>query len=80
MKKVWRENNKERISEWGKDYRIKNIDDITKYQKRYYEQNKDKLNEQRKQKVICNRCGFEVKKNSLPRHKRSLKCINFKPS
>ena len=43
----------------------------------YYEDNKEKLLDQNKIKVICDHCGCESTKQNLKRHQLSKKCINF---
>ena len=78
--KKYRKDNKDNIAERKKIYYESNKDKILEKHKQWYENNKYKLSEQRKQKVICDRCGFEGRKDCLQEHKRSFKCINFKPS
>ena len=45
--------------------------------KQYYIDNIEKITETRKQKVKCDKCGCEVRKDGLAKHKKTLKCINF---
>ena len=47
-----------------------------KYNIEYYHTNKEKL----KEKVKCVKCGSVLLKNSLGRHKKTQKCINFVPN
>ena len=75
--KKYREDNKDKLAEQAKQYRQDNKDKITDCKKEWYEANKDKILERQKQKVICDRCGSEVRKNGLAEHKKSKKCINF---
>jgi hypothetical protein len=69
------ENNKEKIAEHQKEYRENNKEKIAEHQKEYYESNKEKKLE----KIQCDKCGFEVSKCNLTKHKKTQKCINFKP-
>ena len=45
------------------------------YQNQYNLINKERLS----QKTLCDHCGCNVRKDCLTRHKRTQKCINFKP-
>ena len=69
--------NKEKIKEQKKQYRENNKEKL----KEYYENNKEKIKEKaretRKQKVICDHCGCEIRKDCLLRHQRTKKCIDF---
>ena len=78
--KEYYEANKDKLLEGMKEYRESNKDKIAEYKKQYRQANKEKIAEQRKQRVICDRCNFEGNKYSLPRHKKTQKCINFNPS
>jgi len=57
--------------EWFEDNRNKFLEYQTQYNqdKRYIGNQKD----------ICENCGFLVCKRNMKRHKKSQKCINFKP-
>jgi len=79
-RKQYNIDNKDKI----KQYRIDNKDKIEQYRidnkdkiKQYYVDNKDKILKQHKKKVKCDKCGCEVRRNVLVRHKKSQKCINF---
>ena len=65
-------NNKEK----SKLYYKNNKDIINKKRENYFKQynldNKDKLSEKRKLKIVCD-CGFEITKLNLQRHKKSSK-------
>ena len=93
--KEWRKDNRDKISEKGKQYYRNNVEKISEKTKQYYQTNLDKILEQKKQnyqankeiilkqqkqKTTCDHCGCIVRYNGLPRHKRTQKCINFKPS
>ena len=75
--------NKDKIAEQRKQYRKENADKIKEYGKQYikqyYLENKDKIAEKLAEKVKCDNCGCNVRKDYLVKHKRTQKCINFKP-
>jgi hypothetical protein len=45
------------------------------YQKHYYHEKKDKIFEQRKRRVNCDKCDLEVGAQQLYRHKKSKCCF-----
>jgi len=47
------------------------------YNKNYYEKTKQRLLEQKKQKIECKFCLSLVSKNDINRHYRTIKCIKF---
>ena len=59
-------------------------DEILAKQKANYETKKDIINEKRrntdKPKINCDHCGMLVSKMNILTHKKTQKCINFKPS
>ena len=67
--------NKDKKSEYDKEYRQQNKDKRLEYDKEYYQQNKDKILEYRKQKIECNICGCIIRRDCLPRHQRTNKCL-----
>jgi hypothetical protein len=67
--KQYYQNNKEKAKQYYQNNKEK--------AKQKYQDNKDKILDKTKQKVKCDKCGCEVRKNTLIRHKRSQKCINF---
>ena len=80
--KQYREDNKEYQKEYREDNREKikqyyeaDKEQILKRAKQYYEANKQKLTE----KVKCDKCGCEVRRDGLVKHKKTKKCINFTP-
>jgi hypothetical protein len=75
--KKYGKDNKEKIQEKSKKYYENNKEQIAEYKKKWCEANKEILHEKRKEKVICDHCGFESIKNNLTRHQKSKKCINF---
>ena len=58
-----------RTSEECKEYQ-------KEYHKEYYELNKEKLNEKRKKKIVCE-CGSEISFSTKSIHLRSIKHQNF---
>ncbi len=71
--------------EYIKQYREQNKDDIHKYQKQYYEinkdkkkqyreQNKDKILKHSKEKITCTYCGVCIRRSIIARHHKSKKC------
>jgi hypothetical protein len=70
-KKQYYENNKEKILGGSKQYYEDNKDVILGKSKQYYENNKEK----RKEKIKCEVCNCEVRKDSFKRHERSKKHI-----
>jgi len=56
---------------------FKNEKEYREYHKKWYETNKNKINdEKRKEKINCE-CGSVVRKSDIARHKKSKKHINF---
>jgi len=68
-KKEWRENNKQKTSIHNKKYCENNKDKI----KEYRENNKDKMKEYRKLEWYCSACKCNVKKCNKSRHLKSQK-------
>lgn len=79
-KKIYRENNKEKMSERNKTYYQNNKTEINEKRKEsskiYRENNKEKINEKAKEKITCE-CGSIVRKEKLPRHKKTNKHIQL---
>ena len=76
-KKKYRQENADKIKEQSKKYYEDNADKIKEHHKKYYEDNADKIAERDKEKINCDICGCEVRKQGLKRHKRTQKCMNF---
>ena len=72
--------NKDKIIERSIQYYIHNKDKVIGRSNQRYIDNKDIINEKRKQKTTCDHCGSIVTKSDMARHKKTKKCINFKPS
>ena len=60
------------MSEYMKQYREQNRDEINEKMKQYREQNRDEINEKQRQKVTCE-CGCDVAKYYLSVHRKSKK-------
>jgi hypothetical protein len=77
-KKEYRRNNLEKIRDYNKKYREENQDkekhNIT--MQTFYINNRDRINEKRKQKVPCE-CGCIVSKCQLTKHLKTLKHSNL---
>ena len=52
---------------------------ILESQRNHYDKNKEKCLARGKEKVECENCKSLVSKNGMAAHKRSDKCINYKP-
>ena len=71
--KKYRKLNEEQLAEKAKEYYKNNRDKIKEREKKYRELNKEK----RSEKIKCDKCGCEIIRRSLARHKKSKKCQNF---
>ena len=72
----WRENNKGYYKEYIEKWRKNNKEKVKEYKIKHYQENRDKISEKNKVKVICN-CGCEIRKDKLVRHMKSQKHIKF---
>lgn len=88
QKKEYYKANKDKIKKYRKEYQKLNANKHKEYMKNYYKankekmikqikKNKDKIKEQIKQKIKCPFCCSFVRKDSLKRHQRSIKCKKF---
>lgn len=75
-KKLYRQNNVEQIKQRGKQHRENNIEKMKQKDKEYYQKNKEKISIKGKEKVKCEICDCEVRKDTLNRHKKTLKHKN----
>ena len=76
--KEYRDNNKSQIKEYKKKYYNDNKTEILEYHKEYRQKNKTEISEKKKVKIKCEFCNCEVRKQGLPRHQKSLKCMKFR--
>jgi len=74
-KKKYHKDHKEKISESNRHYRENNPEKVKEYNRTYREDNK----ESRYEKITCENCGMVNSKNSIAKHKRTIKCMNFTP-
>ena len=72
----WRQDNKEIIKDYKKQYHQDNKKVIKEYKKQYREENKEVIKIKQSVKIKCSKCGSVVVKRGLLRHQRSLKCQN----
>jgi hypothetical protein len=72
------EDNKQDILKKCKEYRDKNRDKLLEKKKIYSEANKDKIKERRSEKIQCDNCSSTICIGDLAKHKRTLKCQNYK--
>jgi len=77
--KEYYQDNKELLAERKKQYRKNNFEKLREYE-RNRRPNKNERNEQKKEKTTCEHCGSIVSKYTISSHKKSQKCINFKPA
>ena len=43
--------------------------------KTYYQDNKDGLIQKKKEKIYCDKCGRDVRRDGISEHKKSKRCI-----
>jgi hypothetical protein len=67
--------NKNKISEIRKDYYKDNKDKIALKMKEYQTINKDKIAKQKQQKIVCEVCKCQFRKDTLNKHNKSIKHI-----
>ena len=61
--------------EQKKQYRQDNKEQISEQKRQYYQDNREHISERHKQKVTCE-CGSIVRRDSLPKHKKTKKHID----
>jgi hypothetical protein len=77
--KEYREDNKEKIKEFGKQYYQDNKQKILQQRKQYELDNKQKIKERECKKIECPICKCMVKKYQFKRHTKTTKHINNLP-
>ena len=70
--KKWRENNKDKVAKKNKKWREKNAEKWRENNKEYYKEYREKA----KEKITCP-CGCIISRNSLSRHKKSKKHLEW---
>ena len=66
----YRNDNKEKIKENNKKYSVDHREESKEYFKKYYAEHKEEIHEKNKERITCD-CGRQVRKNGIPRHKKS---------
>jgi len=72
----WRQDNREYIKDYNKEYKEVNIDKIKARGNEYYTNNIDKIKARVNQVIVC-QCGCEVIRGNLSRHKKNKKHIRL---
>ena len=70
--KEWYQDNRDKMLEYKRQYRINNQDEILEYNKQYYQNNQEKIANYNSQKITCE-CGCISSRGKITRHKRSKK-------
>ena len=71
----WRQDNREKILKYKKQYRQENHDTLNEKAKKYSQDNRERYLE----KIPCEHCGSMISRANIATHKKTQKCINFKP-
>ena len=72
-KKQWRNDNKDKLMEYGKQYKNDNKDKVMEYDKQYRKNNKAKIQQYRQKKILCKICNKDINKAQRLRHEQSKK-------
>jgi len=67
-------------TEYNKKYYEENKEKIRIKQAEYREKNKEKILINNGEKIVCNKCGKFIRKDNKTRHMKTAKCKNFIPS
>ena len=71
-KKQYYQSNRDKLLEQNKQYKQANRDKLREYDKQYQQANRDKILEYQREPIVCE-CGAVVSRNSLARHRRTIK-------
>ena len=71
------ENRKAYKKQWEKENKERNRELKNKWDRDNYDKFKDKKNAWKREKITCDHCGAIVNRNSMARHKRTDKCLNY---
>lgn len=74
--KHYRKENKDKVRQTEKTYYLNNRELLNQKRKLYREANKNKLNQKRKEKIKCETCNIEIRKDCLKRHNKTRKHLN----
>ncbi len=75
-RKIWFEENSERLKEYWKNYRIENKEKYAEFNKKNYEENKEKRLANQNQKINCI-CGSIISKGNTLRHEGTNKHLDY---
>ena len=76
--KEYKKNNIDKVKIYRQNTYKKYKDEINKRKKIWYEANKDKIIERNSQKIQCDNCSSTICRGDLAKHKKTLKCQNYK--
>lgn len=68
---------KEKATEYNKQYYQNTKEDSKKKSKQRYENNSEEINKKRREKKIICSCGSEIRKDTVKRHERTQKHIQY---
>lgn len=78
--KEWKNDNKEEVNLYSKEYRANNIEKSKEYNKNYMKKyniiNKEEIKKKRETKILCE-CGTEIRTDNLKKHKTTAKHIKL---
>jgi len=75
--KNYYEEKKEHKKSYDKIYRQNKKDKISEFKKKYYEDNKTEILQKQKEKINCEFCNSLITKIQLKRHQHTTKCKKF---
>jgi len=67
-------------TEYNKKYYEENKEKIRIKQAEYRVKNKEKILIKNGEKVVCKKCGKFIRNDNINRHMKTAKCLNFIPS
>ena len=68
-------NNKDTIKAQQKEYRAANKDKQKVYNVNHHAANREKILARKAERIICEHCGAEVRRDRIARHQRTKKCL-----
>ncbi len=69
-------NNIKNYKEWKNEWTKLNKEKISIQQKEFYLKNKERILSEHSKKIPCDRCGKILTSSNMPRHKRTISCLN----
>ena len=79
-KKEYYRDNRDKISEMAKELYQDNRNKILEERKVYRNANSEKIAIKKAEKTTCNICGSQITKDSISKHRRTIKCQSYKMS